>query len=129
MRKPRAVRLYAGFIAALASAAAIAAVAAPTALARTRGQQINVVIPWPIQYFQICGHNQNNHWTCTSIFPSYTGPDSMQQVTWWQINDWWWQRKINIWGWKTYNRNQPARTRALAHCWVPPSQKNGDWTT
>jgi hypothetical protein len=127
VRKPRALRLRAGFIAALASAA-IAAVAAPTALAGTRGQQVNVIIPWPIQALQICGHNQNNHWKCTLITASSTDPRYQQQVAW-PINNWWWQGKINIRGWKTYNPSQPARTRALAHCWVPASQKNSNWTT
>jgi hypothetical protein len=128
VRRPRVLRLRAGLIAALASAA-IAALAAPAAFAGTRGQQVNTLIPWPIQDFQICGHNQNNDWKCAPILPTGTAPRNDQQVEQEPLFDWWWQGTINIWGWKTYNRRHPASTRELAHCRVPAFQRNNDWTT
>lgn len=126
MRRTRPLRIRVSIGAALMASVALAAVAPSPALAGTHGQQVDTVVAWPIQWFQICGYNQYNTWKCTPIYPTGAAPGEVVHDP---VFYWWWQGKIKIWGWVNYDRYQPARTRYLAYCRVPSGQQDNDWTT
>jgi hypothetical protein len=125
---PRAIRIRNAFACAAVVAAGLTALLAPSALAGTSGQeiQVNSSNPGnPVEYLRVCGTNQRGQWVCTPIKKNVWIGTQMQVWGGQYFPGWWFDGRLYILAWK--RGQNPARNIPLLKACNVPSRQSANW--